>query len=197
MRPNSRWWNLTSQYTTYWNMTSLTGSRSWARARPMCLLPVLLASFVAAASTARQQPSTSSQPAPTLPPVTYDQSCSRTAMSQIAMDECVGTELLEVRRQLNVALASAERGGSTISVRFIKVAEQTFETYEKAECTVAAAPQHRRHDLSAPFWQLRGPPDGPAAPRRQGRRSRRFGWARVTIPACVWRGTRSFWCRGG
>ncbi len=61
-------------------------------------------------------------------------------MSQIAMDECVGTELLEVRRQLNVALASAERGGSTISVRFIKVAEQTFETYEKAECTVAAAP---------------------------------------------------------
>ena len=62
-------------------------------------------------------------------------------MSQSAMDECVGTELLEVQRQLKVALAAIERGSSTSFVRLVSVTERTFETYEKAECTVAAAPK--------------------------------------------------------
>jgi uncharacterized protein YecT (DUF1311 family) len=61
-------------------------------------------------------------------------------MSQIAMDDCVGTELAEVQRQLKVALAAIERGSSTSFVRLVNVAERTSETYEKAECTVAAAP---------------------------------------------------------
>ena len=118
----------------------MTITRRWVTTPRLYFVPILLTLAVAVGSATKDHPSASSQPAPTLPPVMYNQSCARTAMSQIAMDECVGTELLEVQRQLNVALAANERGNSTNSVRLVNSAERTFETYEKAECKVAAAP---------------------------------------------------------
>ena len=121
-------------------MTSMTASRRRATARRLCLIPILLGSVVAVGSTPQEHASTSPQPAPALPPVTYDQSCERSAQTQIALDECVGTELSGVQHQLNAALIAAERGADTSFLRLINSAERTFETYEKAECTVAAAP---------------------------------------------------------
>gem|GEM_PF-1952896 len=118
----------------------MTASKRWSAARHFFFVPIVLALLVAVGSTVREHPSTSSQPAPTLPPVTYDQSCDRTAQSQTAMDECAGMELLEVQRQLNAALAADERGAGTSFVRLVNSAQRTFDTYEKAECTVAAEP---------------------------------------------------------
>jgi uncharacterized protein YecT (DUF1311 family) len=121
-------------------MTSMMVSKRWTTTGRLCLVPIVVALLVAVTSAAGEHPSALSQAAPALPPVTYNQSCERTAQTQIAMDECAGTELLEVQRQLNAALAAAERGAGASFVRLVNSAEQTFEAYEKAECKVAAAP---------------------------------------------------------
>jgi uncharacterized protein YecT (DUF1311 family) len=100
---------------------------------------VALAALVLAACGTASSPRASST-ASTLPVVTYSRACARTAVTQIALDECAGTELKELEGQLATALARQEKGQTSNVVAADRAAQAAFDTYEKAACAVAAAP---------------------------------------------------------
>ncbi|HET9058471.1 MAG TPA: lysozyme inhibitor LprI family protein [Acidimicrobiales bacterium] len=69
-----------------------------------------------------------------MPVVRFNQSCDKTAISQVAMDQCVASEVAEVQRQLDVALSELERGARKADVDMMSMAQTRFEAYENAEC---------------------------------------------------------------
>lgn len=112
-----------------------------ARRRVTWYLAATCSSLLLLAGCGQAKDTTAPKPsavAPPVPVVSYNQSCNNTAMSQVAMTECVGSELAEVQRQLDAALSEQERGASKAQVDMVKVAQVKFEAYERAECPVAA-----------------------------------------------------------
>jgi uncharacterized protein YecT (DUF1311 family) len=67
----------------------------------------------------------------------YDTSCERSAQSQIALDECAGSELAQLRSHLHSALAFERQMGDR---SLVNAAQSEFESYEKTECAEAAWP---------------------------------------------------------
>lgn len=122
--------------------------RGVTRTHRFSLLP-LLAAAVALGAVDLARPSlaehagpshtASPAPAPAMPVVRYDQSCARTAQTQMAMDQCVGTQLREVTAQLDRALRQQEQGADGATVRTINAVQASFHTYEHRECLVAAS----------------------------------------------------------
>lgn len=72
-----------------------------------------------------------------MPVVRYNQACNKTALTQLAMDDCVASEQKEVEHQLVVALEAQERGATKTELSMIKVAQAKFLAYVRAECPVA------------------------------------------------------------
>jgi uncharacterized protein YecT (DUF1311 family) len=73
---------------------------------------------------------------PTTAPVTYNQSCRQSAMTQIAMDECAESELKQVQTQLTTLLHedSTLFGGKTVN----KVQGQ-WRRFRDSECALEAS----------------------------------------------------------
>ena len=104
------------------------------------LVLAVAALVLAACGTTPATPAASSSTTSTLPIVTYNRACARTAMTQIAMDECAGVEIKELNGQLSVALAHQEKGATSNELTADRAAQAAFNAYEKAACAVAAAP---------------------------------------------------------
>jgi uncharacterized protein YecT (DUF1311 family) len=75
--------------------------------------------------------------ASTSPSVTYDRSCEKSAISQAAMNECIGRELSQLERQLKSALAAEAHSYGSKSVAAVQSLWVKFRT---AECTLEASP---------------------------------------------------------
>ena len=96
----------------------------------------VLASAFFASSGSAAPPTSASTTTTTLPVVTYNRSCEVTAMTQLAMDRCAGSEFDQLQTQLNGALKREKR---RVSARLVNQSERTFAAYRDAECKAHAA----------------------------------------------------------
>jgi uncharacterized protein YecT (DUF1311 family) len=76
-------------------------------------------------------------PSLVLPKVDLPPSCPRTARSQVQMDTCAASELHELQVALYETLVVQVRYSVP---KLALAAESAFESYEKAECSEASAP---------------------------------------------------------
>jgi uncharacterized protein YecT (DUF1311 family) len=115
---------------------------AWHRTAVLVTVSALAAGAALVTSVTVAQPSGAAAAAPTItaPVVTYNHSCTRTAKTQGAMNQCAAKEVRELQHQLKAALAKQKKGGSSSFVRHVQAAQNSFVAYEKAECTAVAAP---------------------------------------------------------
>lgn len=98
----------------------------------ICLL--LLASCSNNSSSASQVPlSKTSTSVYVPPPVKYNRSCEKTALTQIKMDECAASELGQVTKLLHVALSGEAKYYGSSKVNSVQA---SWGHYMKAECNM-------------------------------------------------------------
>ena len=69
----------------------------------------------------------------TPPPVKYNRSCEKTALSQIKMDECAASELGQVTKLLHSALSDENKYYGSGKVNSV---QSSWDKYMKAECAM-------------------------------------------------------------
>ena len=103
----------------------------------ICLLLAACGSTGMSSSSTASVVHSSSYTAPAQSVITYDRSCDKTAVSQIAMDDCVTRRLHQVECQLTQALSQEKK---SVASGLVISAESLFETFEVGECKAEARP---------------------------------------------------------
>jgi uncharacterized protein YecT (DUF1311 family) len=96
---------------------------------------LVLASCSSGAKPVSSKATTTTRPA--VASIQYDRSCEKTAQTQTAMNECAGSELTELQKQLQVAISEEK---AVLAPSLVNAAQQAFDNYENSECTAVASP---------------------------------------------------------
>lgn len=97
-------------------------------------LTLFAATFGLSSSLAVGQASSSGM---SLPRPTYSSKCEKTALSQVAMDQCIASELAQLGSEMHIALNDeASRFGKTA----VTPAQDAWAAFEKAECQLEESP---------------------------------------------------------
>ena len=99
------------------------------------IFALLLAGCGSAGTASAVHGSSSNRPAQSV--LAYNRSCDKTAVSQIAMDDCVTGQFHQVERQLSKALTQEK---DSVAQGLVNAAESSFQTFEAAECRAEASP---------------------------------------------------------
>jgi uncharacterized protein YecT (DUF1311 family) len=108
--------------------------RTTRRSQYALALAVLASTLGLSSSLAVGQASSSGT---SLPRPTYNSNCEKTALSQVAMDQCVASELAQLGSEMHIALNDeATRFGKTA----VTSAQDAWALFEKAECQLEESP---------------------------------------------------------
>jgi uncharacterized protein YecT (DUF1311 family) len=105
--------------------------------RPLCITLIGASLLVAGCSSPANSKSGTkrSTSSTTTPVISYNRSCEKKALTQVALDECAARELAELQQQLTPAL---RKEGAAYGSASVSEAQSEWVTFRHSECSLEA-----------------------------------------------------------